>query len=47
MVLVRNKSGDLQGVVENFYFDQVMWNSMSELSSNIEKLDPAHAILRG
>ena len=30
-----------------FYFDRSMWKSMSELSDNIEKLGPAHAILRG
>ena len=29
------------------YFDWLMWKSMSELSENIEKLGPAHAILRG
>ena len=30
-----------------FYFDRSMWKNMSELSDNIEKLGPAHAILRG
>ena len=29
------------------YFDWLIWKSMSELSDNIEKLGPAHAILRG
>ena len=28
-------------------FDWLMWKNMSELSDKIEKLGPAHAILRG
>ena len=30
-----------------FYFDKFMWKSMFDLSDNIEKSGPAHAILRG
>ena len=32
-------------VVENLFW--LIWKSMSELSDNIEKLGPTHAILRG